>query len=68
MGFDDLPFQQSCEDRIIDYLDGMSGLPEGCDTQEVLSGKLVHSAYSYSDGRVLTGQNSKFYFLSQNYV
>jgi len=68
MGFDDPPFQQSCEERIVDYLDGMKGLPEGCDIQEVLSGKLVHSAYSYSDGRVLTGQSSKFYFMSQDSV
>lgn len=66
MGFDDPPFQQSCEERIIDYLDGMKGLPDGCDTQEVLSGKLVHSAYSYSDGRILTGKNTKFYFMSQD--
>ncbi|MCP4341449.1 MAG: molybdopterin-dependent oxidoreductase [Desulfobulbaceae bacterium] len=68
MGFDDSPFHQSCEERIFDYLDGMQGLPEGCDIQEVLSGKLVHSSYSFSDGRVLAGKQSKFSFISQDSV
>lgn len=68
MGFDEPPFHQSCEERIVDYLDGMQGVPEGCDVQEVLSGKLVHSSYSFSDGRVLAGKQRKFSFISQGLV
>ena len=68
MGFDDSPFHQSSEERIIEYLNGMQGLPEGCDLQEVMSGKLVHSSYSCSDGRVLTGEKNKFHFLSPDSV
>jgi anaerobic selenocysteine-containing dehydrogenase len=68
MGFDESPFHQSCEERIVDYLDGMQGLPEVCDIQEVLSGKLIHSSYSCSDGRVLAGKQSKFSFISQDSV
>ncbi len=66
MGFDDPPFHQTCEERIVDYLDGMQGLPENCDLQEVLSGKLVHSKNSFSDGRVLAGGTHKFRFMSQD--
>ncbi|NOR11387.1 MAG: molybdopterin-dependent oxidoreductase [Desulfovibrionaceae bacterium] len=68
MGFDDPPFYQSCEERIIDYLEGMQGLPEKCDVQEVLSGKLVHSTYSFSDGRVMVGGKSMFHFISPDSV
>ncbi len=62
MGFDDPPFHQSCEERIVDYLQGMQGLPDECDVQEVLSGKLVHSTNSCCDGRVLAGEKRKFSF------
>ncbi len=68
MGFDDPPFQQSCEERIVDYLAGMQGLPEECDVQEVLSGKLVHSTNSYDDGRVLANGRRKFYFTSPDFA
>ena len=68
MGFDDPPFHQSCEERIVDYLEGMQGVPEGCDIQQVLSGRLVHSSNSCSDGRVLAGEKNKFYFMSQESV
>jgi anaerobic selenocysteine-containing dehydrogenase len=64
MGFNDPPFQQSCEERIADYLDGMEGLPKNCDVWEVLSGRLVHSTNSCPDGRVLAHGKSKFRFLS----
>ncbi|GAB6193293.1 molybdopterin-containing oxidoreductase family protein [Desulfocastanea catecholica] len=60
MGFDEPPFQQSCGDRIVDYLDGMQGLPDDCDVQGVLTGKLVHSHNSFADGQVMTGGKGKF--------
>ncbi len=64
MGFDDPPFHQSCEDRIVDYLEGMQGLPEDCDVQRVLSGTLTHSKNSINDGRVMAGGKDKFRFTS----
>lgn len=64
MGFSDRAFYQTCEERIGEYLQGMQGLPEGCDIQEALAGRLVHSANSCRDGRVLLGRSSKFSFVS----
>ena len=66
MGFDDLPFHQSCEERIIDYMDGMQGLPADCNLQEVLAGQLVLSGYSFSDGRGLAEGNGMFRFVSSD--
>jgi anaerobic selenocysteine-containing dehydrogenase len=68
MGFDEPPFHQSCAGRIVDYLDGMQGVPEDCDLQEVLSGKLVHSQNSFPDGRTLTEGKIMFRFLSPDSV
>ncbi len=68
MGFDEPPFQQSCADRIADYLEGMQGLPDDCDVQQVLAGKLVHSQNSFADGKVMTGGKSRFRFLSPDSV
>ncbi len=42
----------------------MEGLPEDCSIREVLSGRLVHSANSCPDGRVMAGSKNKFRFLS----
>jgi anaerobic selenocysteine-containing dehydrogenase len=67
MGFDDPPFHQSCADRIVDYLDGMQGLPDDCDVQRVLAGELVHSQNSFADGKVMT-DGSRFPFLSSDSV
>jgi len=64
MGFTEPPFQQTCEQRIADYLDGVQGLPDLCTVEELLSGKLVCSTNSRSDGRVLDGQKAKFQFVS----
>lgn len=66
MGFVDAPFQQSCEERIRDYLDGMEGLPEGCEVSEVMSGKAVHSSLSFSDGNGLARMGKKFHFVCQD--
>jgi len=68
MGFDDPPFYQSCEERIIDYLEGMQGLSDKCDVREVLSGKLVHSTYSFNDGRLMVGGKNMFHFISPDSV
>lgn len=63
MGFTEPAFFQSCDERIADYLQGMAGLPEDCEITEVLAGKLVRSANSCQDGRVLAG-DAKFSFVS----
>jgi anaerobic selenocysteine-containing dehydrogenase len=68
MGFDEPPFHQSCEERIIDYLQGMQGLPENCDINEVMSGKRVHSINCFSDGRVLAGEGNSFRFISPDHA
>jgi anaerobic selenocysteine-containing dehydrogenase len=53
MGFDDPPFRHSCEERIVDFLRNLGGLPPGIDLGRVLAGELVHSTRSHGDGRVL---------------
>ncbi len=64
MGFNEAPFHQSCEERIVDYLTGMVGFPEECDVQEVLSGRLVHSDCSRRDGQVMAIGPYTFRFLA----
>ena len=64
MGFTDRAFYQSCEERIADYLQNMQGLPEEFDIAEVLAGRLVHSANSCRDGRVLARGHARFSFTS----
>jgi anaerobic selenocysteine-containing dehydrogenase len=64
MGLDEPPFHQSCEERILDYFEGMQGLPDNCDLKEVMSGKLIHSINSFSDGRVLAEGKRIFRFIS----
>ncbi len=64
MGFDEPPFHQSSIERIVDYLTDMPGLPEQCDVQQVLSGRLVHSEYSHGDGRVMSSSAERFRFFS----
>ncbi|WP_028583840.1 molybdopterin-containing oxidoreductase family protein [Desulfogranum mediterraneum] len=48
MGFSDPPFLQSCEERILDYLQDLEGLPKGIDPEEVLAGQPVLSSRSCS--------------------
>lgn len=62
MGFTDRAFYQTCDERIADYLQGMSGLPADCAPAEILAGKLVQSTNSCSDGRVLAGRGGRFSF------
>lgn len=66
MGFSDAPFRQNCEQRIVDYLSTMQGLPDGCDYSDVLAGTLVHSTKSRNDGQVLAESDRKFHFHSED--
>lgn len=66
MGFGDPPFRQSCEERIVDYLQGLGGLPEDVDLERLMAGELVRSTLSRGDGRVLEGcGDGRFSFISQ---
>lgn len=67
MGFVDPPFQQSCEERVLGYLESIQELPEGCHAAEVMAGKYVQSTNSFGDGRVLDGTGNKFSFVVEDF-
>ncbi|MBU3917380.1 molybdopterin-dependent oxidoreductase, partial [bacterium] len=46
MGYTDPPFAQSLDERIIDYLDDLKGLPEGFDPSSIKPGDIIKSTYS----------------------
>jgi anaerobic selenocysteine-containing dehydrogenase len=43
MGFDDPPFQQSCRERLVDYLQTLQGVPEEFDMDAFLQGDFLRS-------------------------
>jgi len=43
MGFTDAPFNQSCDERILDYLTGMEGLPVTASPSEIMKGGYFRS-------------------------
>ncbi|MFW2367680.1 MAG: molybdopterin-containing oxidoreductase family protein [Desulforhopalus sp.] len=67
MGFDEAVFYQSCEDRIIDYLSSVQGVPEGLSPVDIVGGDLVHSTNSRDAGRVMTTPDSRFLFASEDF-
>lgn len=48
MGYDEAPFRQSLDERIIDYLSGMKGIPETVDISSIMSGEYVRSVFADS--------------------
>lgn len=64
MGFDDPVFHQSCEERIVDYLETVQGLPEEVTPGDILGGNLVQSTRSHGDGQVMAAPDSRFLFVS----
>ncbi len=66
MGFDDPPFLQSCEERIEDFLQGMEGIPEGTDVQEILAGKVIRSTNGFVGARISTQNGGRFHFVSKH--
>ncbi len=50
MGYDDPPFKQSCEERLLDYLESIQGLPEDYDRDALMSGEALLSTNSHTDG------------------
>lgn len=68
LDFEEPAFQQSCTERIVDYLTEMAGFPGQCDMQQVLSGSLVHSEYSHGDGQVMSRGGQRFRFFAAESV
>jgi anaerobic selenocysteine-containing dehydrogenase len=62
MGFDDPPFQETCEQRLEKYLLSMGEIPDEMDINEIMGGKLVHSTRAYPDGDVAEKSGEKYRF------
>jgi anaerobic selenocysteine-containing dehydrogenase len=65
MGFDDPPFNESCEERMHNYLSSMEGIDERCKVDDVLGGQLVHSTRSRPDGKVMLGAD-RYRFVAED--
>ncbi len=66
MGYTDTPFQQSIEERIVDFLSDMEGIGAEHMVDEVVNGKLVCSTNSSKDGRLLFPAGKKYSFLGKH--
>ena len=65
MGFTDGPFKQSCDERIVDYLDGMEGVPADVSPSEVLKGGYILSTRANKTGSLFGDLQCKFQFSSE---
>ena len=63
-GYDDPVFSQSCDERIHDFLTGMSGIPEDLAIEQVMAGGYVHSTWSKKEEPLMSGSGKKFQFSS----
>lgn len=61
-GFNDDVFQETCTDRLREYLASMEGVPETVTVAEIMDGLLIHSSRSRAGGDVTHGFDSKFLF------
>lgn len=68
MGFADPPFLQSCEERLVDYLQSIEGVPGNCDLDALIAGGLVKSTLSCAHGDVLAAHNTKYKFVVNDMV
>jgi anaerobic selenocysteine-containing dehydrogenase len=66
MGFTDVPFRQSVDERINSYLDTLSGVPDNFRWQELQGGTYVESIYNKQAGSVLKRKNSRFRFANSD--
>ena len=64
MGFEDAPFKQSCDERIVDYLSDMEGIPSDVSIPEVMEGGYILSSRANQTGSLLADHQSKFQFSS----
>ncbi len=62
MGFTDPPFYQTCDERIIDYVTGMEGIPEGVSIPEIVGGDYICSSLCNREGSLFADYKSKFQF------
>ncbi len=64
MGFMDDPFKQSCDDRIMNYLDDIEGVPADVSSSEVLKGGYILSTRANKAGSLFGDLQCKFQFSS----
>jgi len=64
MGFKDGPFRQSCDERIVDYLNNIEGMPTDISPSEVLKGGYILSTRANKTGSLFADFQRKFQFSS----
>ncbi len=64
MGFADAPFKQSCDERIVDYVNNIEGLPENILPSEVMEGGYFLSTRANKTGSLFGDLQCKFQFSS----
>jgi len=64
MGFTDTPFEQSCEERVEDYLTDMEGMPTDISPSEALKGGYILSTHANQTGSFSADSKCKFQFNS----
>lgn len=66
MGYDDPPFQQSCEERLREYLRSIEEIPRTADLEKVLKGEYVLSTRSSTGGSVSGTSECGFTFTDKS--
>ncbi|OEU47591.1 MAG: hypothetical protein BA866_12020 [Desulfobulbaceae bacterium S5133MH15] len=64
MGFTDAPFNQSCDERIADFLTDMEGMPTDISPSKVLKGGYILSTHTTQTGSLSADYKFKFQFNS----
>jgi len=64
MGFTDIPFRQSCDGRIADYLQDMQGIPSDVSPAEAMDGGYILSTRAMTGDSLFAGSQCKFQFNS----
>ena len=62
MGFNDDPFKQSCDERIVEYLENIKGLPVDMSLNDIMDGGYVLSTRANKVGSLFSDFGSKFQF------
>jgi len=64
MGFTDIPFRQSCDERITDYLQDMQGMPSDVSPSKAMEGGYILSTRAMKEDSLFAGSQCKFQFNS----
>jgi len=64
MGFTDTPFKQTCDERIVDYLSSLEGIPANVSLSEVMEGGYILSTRANKTGSLFADLQCKFQFMS----